>query len=484
MAEVNGGYSSRNIRSRVFKALSVFGFVQALTVVCQIVRTKFTALWIGATGTGLIGLYNSTMDILTNVSQLNMRQSAVADISAADGESRAVLAVALRRLMLLAGIAGTILTAALSPLLSMWTFGDTAHTLTFMLIAPMLLFSAVASAEHALMQSYDRLKALAIANAAATATAVALSLPLLYFYRVAAIGPVLLLYTVCNCIFALAYRVKGIRPEKKPSWRHVFLAGQKMMSLGMYMTACFTVSLVFSWVFAVYLNKYYGTADVGLYRSGFTLVNGYIGVIFTAISMEYYPRLATGIGRRALTRVTVAYQSMLSMGVTAPMIIVFICLCPWIVRILFSTEFEAMTPYVSIAMTAIPLRAVSWCMAFTLLAKGDGPAYALTETASSVVCLALNIILFKYMGYAGLGVAYLLWYAIYMAMVYGIYRHRYGFAVGKRVTTSLLSVTAGAAACLVSVHFLGPWYSLGLFLPPALIFAARVWNIRTSVNRR
>ncbi len=482
MAKVEGGYSSRNIRTRVFKALSIFGFVQALNVVCQIVRTKFTALWIGAAGTGVIGLYNSTMDILTNVSQLNMRQSAVADISGSEGERRAVLAVSLRRLMLLAGIAGTLMASALSPLLSVWTFGDISHTLTFLLLAPMLFFSAVASAEHALMQSFDRLKALAKANVAATVSAVAVSLPLLYFYRYAAIGPVLLLYTVSNCAFALAYRVRGIRAESSPSWRQVFASGRKMMSLGMYMTVCFTVSLVFSWLFSVYLNRHYGTADVGLYRSGFTLVNGYIGVIFTAISMEYYPRLATGIGRRVLTRVTVAYQSMLSMGVTAPMIVIFICLSPWIVRLLFSSEFEAMTPFVSIAMAGIPLRAVSWCMAFTLLAKGDGPAYAITETVSSMVCLLFNVVFFKYLGYAGLGLAYFCWYAVYMAMIYGVYRFRYGLFAGRAVTWSLFAVTAGACACLVSVHYLGLWYTLGIFLPPALIFAGRVWNIRSSVR--
>lgn len=483
MATIDGGYSSSNIRSRVFKALSIFGFVQALTVVCQIVRTKFTALWIGTVGTGYIGLYNSTMDILTNVSQLNIRQSAVADISASDGERRAMLATAVRRLMLMAGIAGTAVAAALSPLLSVWTFGDASHTATFLLLAPMLFFSAVTTAEHAVMQSYDRLADLARASAAATVVAVAASLPLLYFYRFAAIGPVILLYTVCNCIFALLYRVRGIRPDRPLTMRQTFAAARKMMSLGFYMTACYTADLIFSWVFAVYLNKYYGTSDVGIYRSGFTLITSYIGVIFTAISMEYFPRLAAGIARRTLTRATVAYQSILSMAVTAPLIVLFICLCPWIVRLLFSSDFEAMTPFVSIAMAAIPMRAVSWCMAFTMLAKGDGPAYAITETISGAVCLALNIVFFRYWGFAGLGMAYVCWYAVYMAMVYGVYRVRYGLTAGRNVSAAMLLVTLGAGACLAGVHFLGPWYSLALFLPPSLIFAAKVWRIR-GLRRR
>lgn len=478
MAQVTCSPSRRGIRSRVFKALSVFGFVQALTVLCQVVRTKFTALWIGAVGTGVIGLYNSTMDILTNICQLNLRQSAVADISAtADDERRALMAVSVRRVMFLTGLAGTLVAGALAPLLSRWTFGDSAHTGTFLLLAPMMLFSAVTASEQAVMQAYDRLTALARSSALATVTAVAISLPLLYLYRFAAIGPVLLLYSVTNCAFALIYRVRGIRTQQRPSLRHTLGAVRRMVSLGFYMTACYTADLVFSWFFAIYLNKYYGTADVGIYRSGFTLVNTYIGVVFTAISMEYFPRLASGIGRRLLTRVTVDYQSMLSMGVVAPLIVLFVVFCPLIVRLLFSHEFDAMTPFVSIAMAAIPMRAVSWCMAFTLLAKGDGPAYAVTETISGAVCLAFNILFFRWWGFAGLGYAYFAWYAVYIAMIYGVYRFRYGLKLGKATLFSLLGVTVASWLCLVCNRVLGQWYTLAIFLPAALIYGAGVWRV-------
>ena len=97
-----------------------------LALLCSVVRTKLVAFWIGPAGVGIITLYNSTMEMLYTTGQLNLRQSAVRDISAVAGRPAAaarVIAV-LRRLMYFLGLAGMVLVAALSPLLSRWTFGE------------------------------------------------------------------------------------------------------------------------------------------------------------------------------------------------------------------------------------------------------------------------------------------------------------------------------------------------------------------------
>ena len=48
-----------NLTSGALKALGIFGGVQSVNIIFSIVRTKLIAIWIGATGVGLFGIYNN-----------------------------------------------------------------------------------------------------------------------------------------------------------------------------------------------------------------------------------------------------------------------------------------------------------------------------------------------------------------------------------------------------------------------------------------
>lgn len=56
--------------------------MQALTILCGIVRVKCVALLLGTTGVGLFGIFNSAQ-LLLATTQLNLRYSAVRDIAQA-----------------------------------------------------------------------------------------------------------------------------------------------------------------------------------------------------------------------------------------------------------------------------------------------------------------------------------------------------------------------------------------------------------------
>lgn len=435
-------------RNKILNALGIFGLVQVLTMICQVVRTKLTAIWTGAAGAGLIGLYNSTMEVIMNLAILNLRTSSVREISAESSEAeQARMSSALKYICLILGLAGTIFTALLSPLLSFWTFGDYTHTVMFILLAPNILMMGICMAEQAVMQSCGELKRLARANVCATVCALITSVPLLYFYRLQGIIPVLISYAIFNLIFSLIYRVRFTVDFKRPSLRESWNIGGKMIRLGLYMTLCYVADMFMSWLFAVYLNREYGIDTVGLYRSGFTLLSGYLGMVFVAIGMEYYPRLASVIHSWRATSVMVRYQSRFtSLLIVAPAMLM-ICLAPWVIRLLFSSAFESVTPFVAIGSIALPMRAVSWCMAYVMLVKGHGKMYTLTELMSTTINFVLNIVFFKAMGYAGLGWAYVIGMAAYVIIVWAVYRFRYNFRLGASTWLIVTGCTAIATLC-------------------------------------
>ena len=68
--------------SRIVKALSIFGSVQALMILTSAIRVKVIAVLIGPVGVGIYSIFWQTMDLLRNVGGLNISTPAVVNTSA------------------------------------------------------------------------------------------------------------------------------------------------------------------------------------------------------------------------------------------------------------------------------------------------------------------------------------------------------------------------------------------------------------------
>ena len=136
-----------NISQRIMKAMGLFGGVQAVGVICSIVRTKLVALWMGDVGMGLFGLFNQALEMINTGTNLSIRQSSVRDVSQAvqhnDDKLIARIITVVRRWSLWLGLAGALLTMAFAPLLSEVTFGDSAHIWGFVALSAAVLLMAV-----------------------------------------------------------------------------------------------------------------------------------------------------------------------------------------------------------------------------------------------------------------------------------------------------------------------------------------------------
>lgn len=197
-------------------------------------------------------------------------------------------------------------------------------------------------------------------------------------------------------------------------------------------------------LFLSWLNREATTAEVGYYQAGYTLLVRYMGIIFVALSVEYYPRLSACIRSARRTQTFVSHETLLLMRALAPMVVLFILARPLIVRLLYTSEFEVVVPMIGWGVQACAFRGVAFAMAYTILARGDGRTYVATEVASAAVGLGLNILFYSLWGLAGLGMAYALQYVIYAAMMAYVYfvRYRMRLARGAAAWTALTAALA------------------------------------------
>lgn len=443
----------------ILKAMGIFGGVQVLNILCSVVRTKLVALWIGPLGVGLFGLFNQALEMINVATNLGVRNSSVRDISqAVEKRNKSLIArivTVVRKWSLWLGLGGALVTLAISPMLSRFTFGDFNHVWSFAALAVAVLFMALTNGEYAVLQGLSKLKRLARVTVSGTIGGLLISIPLFYFMREYSVIPSILAYALCLVLAAFILKDKEYAPVKISN-RETVKIGADFIKLGIYMTLGSFVAIIASYIFISWLNTYSGTESVGFYQAGYTLIDKYAGLVFTALGMEFYPRLARVANSARRLRVFVSHEINIAFMVLVPILLAFILLREQLVWLLYSKEFQVIITYISWGVVGTILRAMSWCMAFVMLAKGDGKMFLITESISAIVGLALNIVCFHLWGVDGLGYSYLAWYAIYTVVIAFVYYKVYHLTLNKSCLINLL-LTLAVCVTMVILMQTGTW---------------------------
>ncbi|MBR4828783.1 MAG: oligosaccharide flippase family protein [Muribaculaceae bacterium] len=444
-----------NISRMAMKAMGIFGGVQIMGILCSIIRTKLVALWIGPVGIGLFGLFNNALELISTGTNLGIRSSSVRDISQAtenrNSSATARIITVVRKWSLWLGLAGALLTLVMAPLLSQVTFGDSTHIWGFVALSIAVLLQALTNGEYAVLQGTARLKRLASVTLWGTIVGLVVSIPLFYLMREQSILPSIIAYALALALFAWLFRSREY-PPVQTTRRETFDMGKGFVRLGIYMTLGNFATILASYAFNAWLNVNAGTDQVGFYQAGYTLINKYTGLILTALGMEYYPRLSKVAESRLRLRAFVSQEINVAMAVMAPVVALFILLREVVVWILYTPEFNVILTFVSWGMIGTVLRTMSWCLAFTVLAKGDGKTYLWTEIASAIINLVLNIVFYRWWGLTGLGIAFFVSYLLYTLIIAAVYFKNYHLSLTRASFLNLLWTLAVAASVMVCVE--------------------------------
>lgn len=460
----------------VLAVAGIFSGARALGILCSIVKTKLVSLWLGAEGVGLFGIYNSTVDTVATLTGMELRGSSVREVALCRGnrEKLALIATVVRRWSVLAGVLGAVVISAISPLLSEWFFGTAQRWWEFAILSGCLLLNAALNGEQAVMQGSGAVSDVARASVWASVAGLAVSVPMYRYLGLNSVMLSLLAYSAAGLVCTLYYRVRT---------RRCTVSGREMIhrggfvKLGICMAAAAFVANVATLLFLGWLNARSGTAEVGYYQAGNTLVVRYVGLIFGAVAMEFYPRLSANSFSPKRMSLFVSHEIVLLLLLLCPVTMLFILFRHLIVSLLYAPGFEVIVPMISWLIIGSTLRALSFCMAYCILARGDGKTYIMVESLDCCVGLALNILFYRALGLAGIGVAYIAWYAFYSLLTGIVYAKRYRLSLGRKAAGMVvLSIGCGLGA-LAIVELLPAWVGYAVIIPVSMLFAVPVMRL-------
>ena len=130
--------------THILKATSLFGGVQVFKILISIIRVKIVAILLGSVGMGIIGLLNTTIQVVSEIVKLGLDTSAVKEIahvnSSKDEKKIAETVSVLEKFIWITAIIGAVFTIVFSAVLSKLTFGNTEYTFEFIWLAIAIFF--------------------------------------------------------------------------------------------------------------------------------------------------------------------------------------------------------------------------------------------------------------------------------------------------------------------------------------------------------
>lgn len=479
MMENKGSYR------QIMKATSLFGGVQVFIILISIIRSKFIAVLLGPAGMGITGLLTSATGLISALTNFGLVTSGVKNVAAANGTGNqtriAIIITVLRRWVWLTGLLGMIVTIIGAPFLSRLTFGNGEYTFQFIWISISVLFLQLCNGQMILLQGMRKLSFLAKANLAGSILGLVITVPLYYMIGVDGIVPSIIITALISLVTAW-YFGKSIEIEKvKVSKVRIIAEGKEMLYMGFMISISGLITLGASYIVRIFINNTGGFEQVGLYSAGFAIINTYVGLIFGAMGTDYYPRLAAVAYSNELCRQTINQQAEIAMLILAPILMIFLVFIEWVVLILYSNKFVAVSSMIHWAALGMLFKAVSWAIGYILLAKGDTKVFFWNELIWNICMLALNILGYHFLGLTGLGISFMVGYLLYLIQIYVVSKIKYQFSFDSAFKQIFVLQFSLAIGCFSIVKFMPSPYS---YIVGISLIALSVWFSIKELDRR
>ena len=416
--------------THILKATSLFGGVQVFKILISIIRVKIVAILLGGVGMGIIGLFNSTIQVVSEIAKLGLDTSAVkelAHVHASKDEKAVIQTVSiLQKFIAITAIIGAIFTIVFSALLSQLTFGNTDYTFEFIWLAIAIFFMQLTNGKIAVLQGTQALKKLAVANVLGSTVGLVVSIPLYYIYGLEAIVPTIIITAITIFLFFWYFENTLKIQRISLGIREAYDKGKNMLHLGFVLSITGIVIFTTTYLLQIYIRYMGGLDEVGYYTAGFLIINSYVGMVFNAMGTDYFPRLSSIHKDNAQVQIAVRNQATIAILLITPIITTFFIAAPLVVKILYSKEFLVIIGLISWGVLGMAFKAVSWSVGYVILAKGDSKIFVKTSIGFSLLMLAMNCTGYYLGGLTGLGISVLAYYIIHFTGLLIITKMSYG----------------------------------------------------------
>lgn len=477
--------NSKSYRS-IVKATGVFGTMQVFRTLISVVSSKFVAVYLGPVGFGLLSLLNNAVNIIvaiTNFEFLTVATREVALVSNSEDDSQLSKTIALlQRMAVVVGVLGAIVCLLFSKLLSTLTFGNADKQHWFIILSFYLLITSFSNARMAVLQGVNNIKTLAICNVIAAFITAIGTVIIYYFLRIEGIIWVMLYSSIVLFLVTFYFTRQYKLSVNSFGFKEFYHNSSPIFKFGFFMSVNLILGQICNFGIRLYLNDSGASSQIlGYYEVSSVILINYLGLIFNAMSYDFYPKLVAICNDNEKVKQSVNHQIEIALILVTPGIIFLYIATPFLIELLYTKDFSSTFLILKTALFSVILKAVIFPLGYIVLVKGDKKLFFKQALFSDFLNLVLSIGLYKYYGLLGLGIAYFLNYAIYAVYVYKMVNKHYNFSFVQSCRKVIgVSLSIGVFAIVIIYTF----EQLYMYILTSILFLISFFYSYKELNHR
>ena len=454
--------------ARILSSSALMGSAQIVQLAAAFVRAKLTAVLLGASGVGLVGLMTTFNGNLSALAGWGLGTSGVRSIASAPPQERTGRIAAVRRLGWMLSLAGAALALVLAFLAGPWVVpGESGGTLVTLVAGLAVPCTVASGAWAAILQAGGHLRTLAKVQVTGAVVGLLVGAPLIWWLGVPGLAMSLVLAAAVPAamLWSAARRLEPSSASvPSSSLRPLLTMGGALMLVGL-------LAQLSAYLIRLQLVEFEGLQAAGFYHAAFAVAGSLPGFVFVAMGADYFPRVAAAADEHeAALHAGHQIEAGLILGV--PLLVLLLTAGDLVMTCLYADGFAPAVPLLTWMVWGVFLRLVSWPLGYWLLARGSAKTVIAVEAAGSLFMILLPMLLLPWFGLVGSAIAYAAAYLAYALILLVIIRRRSGRWFSPRVTAGIVS----SAAMLALVQWLASsapawgWAAV-------LVTAAAAWMI-------
>jgi O-antigen/teichoic acid export membrane protein len=472
----------------ILKGTSLFGGVQVLQILINLVRGKFVAMFLGPEGMGIASLFTTSSNTIQRFASLGLNLAIVKEVAADSDDAgevadprlrfRAVMATAMQ-LIRATAILGAVICVLFSPWLSRITFGDDSMTYQFIGVGIAVGLTISFTGKLSVLQGLHEVKRLSKASLVGGLTGLFCGVPLYYLFGNRGIVPAMVILALAMYIFySYSLRKSLEEPVPKFVWREHKPLVRKLIMLGLLLMTNDLLGTLGQYLLNIFIKNHGSTDAVGFYSAANSVTNQYAGLVFTAMAMDYFPRLSQVASDNREMRELVNRQTEIVSLIIAPAVGLLIITAPVLIRLLLTTEYLVITPLMRWMGLGILFRALMVPMGYISFAKGNRKLFFWMEGVTcNLLTLTLSCGFYYFFGLIGLGYALVADNLLCILIYYIVNRRLYGYGFSTRSFRHMaVAVMAGGGVFAASL-LPTPWHSYTAMT--LILLLTLLWSLRS-----
>jgi antigen flippase len=449
------------------------GGAQVVVLAAGFARAKVIALILGASGVGLIGIFNAFSGNVASFAGWGLGTSGVRLIAGAPDEQKPAKIAAVRRMGWALSLLGLALALLLFWPVGIATFSSSQYAAEMAIVACAAPCVIASSAWSAVLQASGKVASLAKVQIAGALAGLLLGLPAIFLWGTIGIA-LSILFAAAVPAFVLwrAARAEcqvsaGSSPESADLGRLVKLGGALMLVGWLGQLSAYVVRLA--------IVRSEGLDAAGYYQAAFAISGSLPGFVFAAMGADFFPRVAAAKDEEEARQIT-EKQILAGLLLGVPVIIGLLTLGKFCVHLLYANSFAAAIPLLTWMTWGVFVRIIAWPLGFRLLARGSAKAMITIEGLSAAVTAAASGGLLYGYGLLGCVVGFLAGQLFYASLLVALsYRQSArAFEAGTFAAIGGSALLAGLAQLFVS-RLDGDYWGI---LPTLLVAGASGWAFR------